>query len=330
MMEGRVKFILPACLLVVTVHAAAVTAVNKKPIIGILTQDMSEGMMEALAGLGYKWYIASSYVKYFESGGARVVPILVEQDEVYYRKIVSSVNGIVFPGGGSSIRSGPYADAGRTLYNLVLEKAEQGNEIAMIGICLGFQMLMYLAAVSNPLTSCNAKDVADPLFFKPGLENSQIFGEAPDTIIKTLAQSNSTSNFHAYCVTETKFMEKNVNESFKIISTSFDKDGVEYISTVEHKTLPIYGLQWHPEKNLFEWVYGSIPHTMEAVGAAQYVVNVFVEKARQNNQKFSDVNEEAEMLIYNYDSIYIRRLIISSFMECYFFKDEKEGDSYAP
>ncbi|XP_068228289.1 gamma-glutamyl hydrolase-like [Palaemon carinicauda] len=324
------KFIFPGIVSVLIAFGSPASAVNPRPIIGILTQDLTSGMEEVLLGQGYKWYIPSSYVKYFESGGARVIPILVEQDEAYYRKIVSSVNGIVFPGGSSSIRTGPYANAGRTLYNLVLDKAAQGTNIALIGICLGFQMLMYLAAVSNPLTSCNAKDVADPLFFKPGLENSQIFSSAPDAVITTLSKSKSTSNFHKYCVTEDKFIEKKVSDSFKIISTSFDKDGVEYISTVEHKSLPIYGFQWHPEKNLFEWVYNSIPHTIEAIGAAQFVVDFFVEKARQNNQEFSDPAEEMEMLIYNYDSIFIRRLYRSSFMECYFFKDPEEGTAVTP
>jgi gamma-glutamyl hydrolase len=34
-----------------------------------------------------------------------------------------------------------------------------------------------------------------------------------------------------------------------------------YISTVEAKEYPILGLQWHPEKNNFEWTkHKNIPH----------------------------------------------------------------------
>lgn len=34
-----------------------------------------------------------------------------------------------------------------------------------------------------------------------------------------------------------------------------------YISTVEAKEYPILGLQWHPEKNTFEWTkHKNIPH----------------------------------------------------------------------
>jgi gamma-glutamyl hydrolase len=34
-----------------------------------------------------------------------------------------------------------------------------------------------------------------------------------------------------------------------------------YISTIEAKQYPILGLQWHPEKNSFEWTkHKHIPH----------------------------------------------------------------------
>ena len=34
-----------------------------------------------------------------------------------------------------------------------------------------------------------------------------------------------------------------------------------YISTVEAKKYPVLGLQWHPEKNSFEWTkHKNIPH----------------------------------------------------------------------
>lgn len=69
-----------------------------------------------------------------------------------------------------------------------------------------------------------------------------------------------------------------INNDYRLLSTSVDDDGVEYVSTVEHKTLPFYGTQWHPEKNSYEWKYSSIPHTRSAVRAAQYVANHFIEQ----------------------------------------------------
>ena len=58
----------------------------------------------------------------------------------------------------------------------------------------------------------------------------------------------------------------------------------EYVSTVEHKNLPIYGTQWHPEKNAFEWStlenHDSMPHDPKAIQMAQYMANFFVERSK--------------------------------------------------
>ena len=75
-----------------------------------------------------------------------------------------------------------------------------------------------------------------------------------------------------------------MDKSFYLLSTSFDDNNTEYVSTVEHKSLPIYGTQWHPEKNAFEWSieekHNSIPHDPKAVEIAQYMANFFVQKSK--------------------------------------------------
>ena len=45
---------------------------------------------------------------------------------------------------------------------------------------------------------------------------------------------------------------------------------------------PIYGVQFHPEKNIFEWgekeKIDAIPHWKEAIQAAQYLASFFVDE----------------------------------------------------
>ncbi len=42
---------------------------------------------------------------------------------------------------------------------------------------------------------------------------------------------------------------------------------------------PFYGVQWHPEKNVFEWTtHEDIPHSLPAVQAAQAMANFFVQE----------------------------------------------------
>ena len=41
---------------------------------------------------------------------------------------------------------------------------------------------------------------------------------------------------------------------WEILSTNEDDDGLEFVSLIEAKRgLPIWGSQFHPEKNAFEW-----------------------------------------------------------------------------
>lgn len=291
---------------------------NLTPIIGILSQELSKSMDEAMQPHNYSSYIAASYVKFYESAGARVVPVLINQDEDYYYNIASSINGMVFPGGSVSItNTSGYGRAGELMYRLL---QEQDPPVPLLTVCLGFEMMMYLAAnLTYPLDRCHASSRADPLDLTPEWEESRLLGEAPQDVLDTLTKTNATSNFHKYCVLPTTFQYLGINQDYLLLSTSYDDNGVEYVSTVEHRTLPFYGLQWHPEKNLFEWAYSSIPHTRPAIRATQYIANFFVDQARQNNQAFATPEEEQAALIYNYCPVYIANLYKSSFQQAYFF-----------
>lgn len=69
----------------------------------------------------------------------------------------------------------------------------------------------------------------------------------------------------------------NLTDEFHVLSLNRDKEGLEFISTLEHKRYPFYGVQFHPEKNLYEWVTGkNIPHGCNATLAAQYFANFFI------------------------------------------------------
>lgn len=50
-------------------------------------------------------YIAASYVKYLESAGARVVPLLHNSTAQQLTDKFSKINGLLFPGGGADLRS---------------------------------------------------------------------------------------------------------------------------------------------------------------------------------------------------------------------------------
>ena len=127
--------------------AAAVSQeVNDRPIIGILTQPV--GTERNTTGEGA--YIAASYVKFVEMSGARAVPVFHFDSKENLTKTFQSVNGLLFPGGGSNISAGSdLHSAGQILLDLALNANDNGDEFPIWGTCMGFQFLSILAAGSE-------------------------------------------------------------------------------------------------------------------------------------------------------------------------------------
>ena len=73
---------------------------NARPIIGILAQELPNSLQESYNETSY---IGAAYVKYIEAAGARVVPILINQDDEYYELMFNSTNGLLIPGGAVSL-----------------------------------------------------------------------------------------------------------------------------------------------------------------------------------------------------------------------------------
>ncbi|EEC08863.1 conserved hypothetical protein [Ixodes scapularis] len=84
---------------------------------------------------------------------------------------------------------------------------------------------------------------------------------------------------------------------------------------------PFYAVQFHPEKNSFEWKlderHQNIPHSVDATRLTQYMANFFVGEARKNDHKFSSPEDESKALIYNYDVSYSQGY--SAFTQIYVF-----------
>lgn len=288
-----------------------------RPIIGILSQAFREnGKVEATN----KTYIAASYVKYIESAGARVIPILLHQNDSYHDEIFNGVNGILFPGGSSALNDSTYSDIGKLYYNKAVQANDRGDYFPIWGTCLGFELLSYfLANETNILVPCQADDISLPLTIPDDYSSSRLWDELPIDVFQYLVNYPVTSNFHHFCLTIEEFNKAKLQTKARILSTNRDRNNLEFISTIELKHYPIYGVQWHPEKNNFEWSTKetSIPHSYEAVRVAQHMANFFVNEARKNTHRFANQAAEQKHLIYNYMANYTGKK--SNFEQMYLF-----------
>jgi len=126
-------------------------------------------------------------------------------------------------------------------------------------------------------------------------------------------------NNHYYGVSPASYTSNHLDSIFQIISLNKGRQGRVFVSTAEHKTYPIYTLQWHAEKPIFEWwTHEVIPHDEASVFANRHMADFLVAEARKNNQHFEDVDLEDKTLIYNYRPIYTAKLT-GDFEQCYVF-----------
>ncbi|KAK1173881.1 gamma-glutamyl hydrolase isoform X1 [Acipenser oxyrinchus oxyrinchus] len=280
---------------------------NDRPIIGVLAQEYQSSGNS---------YIAASYVKFLESAGARVVPIRISQSEEEYEKLFNSLNGVLFPGGGVNLTSSGYAKAASVFYRLALKANDQGDFFPVWGTCLGFEELAYLTSGELILTATNTSNVSLPLDFMPDAKDSRLFKNVPEDVLKALATEPITANSHHWSVSVKSFyMNDKLRNFYRVLTTN--KVDLEFISTMEAYKYPIYGTQWHPEKNPFEWTRPVISHSPSAVKASFYIADFFVNEARKNFHRFSSKEEETKALIYNYNPVFTGK--VSSFEQMYIF-----------
>ena len=102
----------------------------------------------------------------------------------------------------------------------------------------------------------------------------------------TLSNDPSTSNFHVRCLTPDNFTASGLDSFYDISATSQDDNGLTFIASIEAKNYPIWGVQFHPEKNIYEWRQTSIPHSAKSVAAGQYFANFFVNEGQLSIHSF--------------------------------------------
>lgn len=289
------------------------SSASDRPIIGVLAQETDPDSRHY-----GDTYIPAGYFKYLEMAGARAVPVFVKKGMDYYDYVFNSINGLLFPGGGVDILTSEYARAARIMYTKAVRVSGEGEHFPIWGTCLGFQLLTALASEKYLLTDFDAEDLALPLQFTNNYKDSRLFGNLPEDVFNYLSKKNVTENFHHFGITPTTFEQTySLRSMFKVLSTNVDRNGKEFVSTIEGIDLPIYGTQWHPEKPNFTWnTKYHINHGPEAIRVAQYMANFFVNEARKSTHKFSSEKEEIDALIENYQPVFDKDY---TFEDIYYF-----------
>lgn len=193
------------------------------------------------------------------------------------------------------------------------------------GTCLGFELLGYLSAENQEIRcDCKSQKVSLPLEFKDDFRESKMFKDCPEEVVQNLQTKPLTANFHSYCITEKNLTAFHLDQEWRVISLNDDqsKEPIRFISAMEHLKYPFYGVQFHPEKVLYEWVENyNIPHLQEAAYASQYFERFFIEECRRSSHKFENFTEENRHMIYNFP-ITFTAIRGSTYQQAYMFQED--------
>jgi gamma-glutamyl hydrolase len=269
--------------------------------------------------------VAASYVKWLEAGGARSIPIPYDAPPTMVQELFHQVNGILFPGGASAV-----PESAREIWRLVVTTAnyrgrrrrrrllygdkyndedmdEEDWSLTSIcpndffplwGTCLGFEYLIQLASHSTT----DAADVLDSDYVAENIslplyevQQHQLYHD-PE-VFHMIQTKNLTMNNHHQGIPPQRFRDMPaLTRYWNITSMNYDANGKPFVSTIEPlhpTTFPIYGVQFHPEKNAFEYAtyphsnipYEAIDHSPSGISMSLYMSQFLVNLARQNQEQ---------------------------------------------
>ncbi|CAL8345288.1 unnamed protein product [Lota lota] len=290
-------------------------AVNNRPIIGILAQEVFDDVMKPFG----KTYIPDSYVKYIESGGSRVVPIRLTLTSTEYENIFRSINGLLLIGGSPDLETSDFARVSRIFYELAVKANDGGDYFPIWGTCFGMQLLTALVAGENLLTLTPAENITLPLNLTAYVHSSRMFKGFPSEVMTALSREPLTGNFHNFGITIKTFAEnEKLHKFYTVLSTNVAENGATFVSTMEAKSYPFYGVQWHPEVNCFQWDPDmQFPHSPYAVRVSSLLAEFFIDEGRRSLHSYDTPDEEASSLIYNYSPMYTQNF--TRYEQIYFF-----------
>ena len=149
------------------------------------------------------------------------------------KRLLSKINGVILPGGDGDLGNSGYEAISRIVIDYSKEQAKKNILFPVLGICRGSQVILSVEYDEDILTPTDSSNLSLPLFFTKHVKKSKLFGHAPQGLVESLSKP-ITFNAHQNSITPDTFYKLDkLKENFRILSNSFDRKGVEFISTYE-------------------------------------------------------------------------------------------------
>ena len=262
----------------------------QRPVVGILSQPSKKH------DHSYH-YIATSYVDWIEGGSddneeekqAITIPIPYDAPPELLDELLTQINGLLLPGGwnGYMPPSVPY------ILDRIKESNENGIYFPVWGTCLGYEFLIkYVGGVDAIQTGFDLYNTSIPL---ESVKVQELYHNP--AIYETVTNLPVTLNNHQLGIEPEHFLSNpKLTAVWNITSINYDVNDRPFVSSIEPihpMKFPFYGVQYHPEKNAYEYTtypnttipYENIDHTVEGIEFSYYLSNFFIEKVRYGMQQ---------------------------------------------
>ena len=188
-----------------------------------------------------KSYITVANVEWLEQGGMEVVPIPVNIPLKEARALCKGLSGIFFQGGPHyDLR---YMRLVRTLLEMAII-----DRLPVWGTCHGFQMLIMLIGCKTHLESMAGMIQRRAVLKEHNTRGSILYKTATNAEKAHLHKMGGVPFSHEFGITLKEFLRsKMLCHVFRPLTTTRDAYGTEYVSSIEGKVLPFWGVQFHPE-----------------------------------------------------------------------------------
>lgn len=297
-------------LLLFLLRASPLHAEFSAPVVGVFSQPRQHSNNSSTP----EYYIAASYIKWLEAAGAQSIVIPYDAKPALLDELFDQINGLLLPGGEATMSPA-------IMY--MLGKAEQSNRLGLYfpvwGTCLGFEFLLEYVGGSDVLEvdTFEAENQSLPLY---QVRQRQLYVDSE--IYEIVTRRNVTLNNHRNGIDPDRFLQNgNLTDWWDITSVNVDANGRPFVSTIEPKlsqnAIPFYGVQYHPEKNTFEYAtypdtnipYEAIDHSPEGIQFSLYMASKFVALTRRNlhtyNGKYPFVYTYPIKVGVSFEQIYI-------------------------
>jgi len=178
--------------------------------------------------------------KWLSRAGATIVPILPTISAVEATAYFEHIHGLFLHEGWADKRE--YLELVTLFLNMATLANRAGDYFPVWGTCQGMQLMLQhfggdLEQVNSPIGN---------LVVQPEATASRLLHHKGMTDLHSLYFSHQ----HGIMMHRVERLKA----TFNILATSHDREGMEYVSIIEGRTLPFYGTQFHPDRSPLEWM----------------------------------------------------------------------------